>query len=61
MLFCIFVGFAVMFSNPLDWKFVSSVPPQISQGISFMVQTSPFSSLVCFALALALFMTRIKY
>jgi hypothetical protein len=61
MMFCIFVGVSLMVSNPLDWKIVSSVPSQVAEAITFLVSIRPFSSIVCFALALALFMTRLKY
>jgi len=61
MLFCIFVGGSLMLTDPLSWTIMARMPGQIIEGITFMQKAEPFSSLVCFALALALFMTRIKY
>jgi len=61
MLFCIFCGVALMVSNPLDWGIMSRAPEQVSEAISFMIKMQPFASIVFYALALALFMTRIKY
>ncbi len=61
MLLCIGIGVALNFTNPLDWKIFSSLPPEASEATSFLISTEPFSSLVFFALALALFMTRLKY
>ena len=61
MLFCIFCGVALMVSNPLDWSLMARAPAEVSEAISFMLKTQPFSSIVFYALALALFMTRIKY
>jgi hypothetical protein len=61
MLFCLFVGISVMVADPLSWSIMARAPSQIPMAIEFMQKAEPFSSLVCFALALALFMTRIKY
>jgi len=61
MLFCIFVGVSLWVTNPLDWSIMARAPVQIPEAIEFMQKAQPFSSLVCYALALALFMTRLKY
>lgn len=61
MLFCIFVGTSLMVSDPLNWSIMTRAPVQIPEAIEFMQKAQPFASIVCFALALALFMTRLKY
>ncbi len=48
-------------SDPLDWKWVAAAGPQVVEGINFLVTTRPFSIIVLVAVALALFMTRLKY
>ena len=61
MVALIAMGVTLFVSNPMDWSVMSHVPPEVGQGVNFLVITKPFSSVVCFALALALFMTRLKY
>ena len=57
----LFLGGSLMLSDPTDWKIVSAGGPYIVEGIVFLVSAKPFSFVICFALALALFMTRLKY
>lgn len=55
------LGAGLTFTDPLDWKWVASGGPYFVQGITYLVQGRPFTPVICFALALALFMTRLKY
>ncbi|MCE0483285.1 MAG: hypothetical protein LV479_03490 [Methylacidiphilales bacterium] len=55
------LGLALLLSNPLDWKGLTIAGPYVVQGMTYLVQAKPFSIIVLFALALALFMTRLKY
>jgi len=61
MVTLIALGISLIVSNPMDWRIIASTPTFITDGLNFMVMTKPFSPVVCFALALALFMTRLKY
>jgi hypothetical protein len=54
-------GVAFMVSDPSEWEYVGKLPPQVTEACTFLHSASPFSSIVFFCLALALFMTRIKY
>ncbi len=55
------LGFGLGLGDPDDWKWVDACGPYVVQGISWLVLAKPWSICICFALALALFMTRIKY
>ena len=55
------LGVGLTVSNPIDWKWVAACGPQVVEGVNFLVVARPFSTIICFALALALFMTRLKY
>lgn len=55
------LGMGLMLGDPLDWKWVGACGPQVVEAVNFLVQAKPFSPVICFALSLALFMTRIKY
>jgi len=61
ILFLIGLGVALMTGDPTDWKVVSAGGPYVVDSIIFLVQAKPFSFVICYALALALFMTRIRY
>jgi len=61
MLACIGIGLALNFADPIDWKILASTPVEVPEAVAFLQSAEPFSSLIFFALALALFMTRIKY
>ena len=58
-------GIGIIFSDPTTWPGISMlgpyIAPQIEQGFAFLNAIKPFGSLFCFALSLALFMTRIKF
>ncbi len=55
------LGITLAISDPLDWRWIAAAGPYVVQAIDFMVTTRPFSYIICFALALTLFMTRLKY
>jgi len=55
------LAFGLMLGDPDDWKWVDAGGPYVVQAIGFLVTTKPFSIAVCLALALALFMTRLKF
>ena len=55
------LGIGLTVSDPDDWKWVAAGGPYVVQAVSFLVTTKPFSVVICMALALALFMTRLKF
>jgi len=63
ILICILIALAISLavSDPLDWKWVAAAGPYVVQAMDFLVTTRPFSIIIAIALALALFMTRLKY
>jgi hypothetical protein len=61
ILFLLALGISLTISNPDDWKWIDVCGPYVVQAIAFMVLTKPMSIIICMALALALFMTRLKY
>jgi hypothetical protein len=61
MLALIALGFGVAFTNPTDWTWAAVGGPTVVNALDFMAQTRPWSVITLFALALALFMTRLRY
>ncbi len=61
MLFLIFLATSLTISNPSDWNWIHVCGPYVVEGVAFLVLTKPMSIIILFALALALFMTRLKY
>ena len=61
MLVLLVLGFALAFTNPDDWTWAAAGGPYLEQAISFLSVSKPFSTMICFALSLTLFMTRLKY
>jgi hypothetical protein len=65
MMALIILGAGLSFTDPATWTWISVLGPQVapyvSQSVDFLSATRPFSNLFCYALALALFMTRIKF
>jgi hypothetical protein len=59
------LGVALLLSDPTTWGWVSVlgpyIAPQVATALQFMQDIRPFASIFCYALALALFMTRIKF
>jgi len=54
-------GIGIAVSNPTDWSWINLLGPGFVQALVYVAAAKPFSSIICFALALALFMTRLKY
>ena len=54
-------GLGLAVSDPTDWKWIDLLGSGPVQALLFIGQAKPFSVIICFALALALFMTRLKY
>ncbi len=48
------------FGKPEDWTWAAAVP-YASETVTYLAQCRPWSILILCALALALFMTRLKY
>ncbi len=61
ILFLIGLGVTLMMTDPTDWKVVDAGGPYVVNAVIFLVAAKPFSYVICFALSLALFMTRLKY
>ena len=61
ILFLIGLGAALMMGDPSDWKVVAVGGPYVVEAVIFLVAAKPFSYVICFALSLALFMTRLKF
>jgi hypothetical protein len=55
------LGFGLVLSNPLDWKWVAACGPYVVYTASFLTDARPISTILCFVLALALWMTRKQY
>lgn len=64
-LFLIALGAGLSFSEPTQWTQINllgpTVAPYVEQALTFLSSIRPFSNLFCYALALALFMTRLKF
>ncbi len=55
------LGAGLAFGDPENWHWIDSCGPYVVQGLGYLILGKPWSVCVLFALALALFMTRIKY
>ena len=61
MLALIILGIGLLIGKPEDWNWAASGGPYVVNAITFLADGRPWSIIVLFALALALFMTRLKY
>ncbi len=59
--FLIFVGASLMFSNPIEWNWITILGDYFVSGVKWLCDLRPWSEMIAFALALALFMTRLRY
>jgi hypothetical protein len=50
-----------LIGHPEDWNWDAAGGPYVVKAVTFMADARPWSVIVLMALALALFMTRIKY
>jgi len=59
------LGVGLVFTDPANWNWISIfgpyIAPSLFQAVDCLASLRPFSSILCYALALALFMTRLKY
>lgn len=55
------LALGLILSDPQDWHWADMGGPYVVNGLHFLAITKPWSPVVLLALALALFMTRIKF
>jgi hypothetical protein len=55
------LGLGLTFTDPVHWTWASVGGPYVVQAVSYLDTARPFSTVIIFALALTLFMTRLKY
>ena len=55
------LGFGVLLTDPDDWTWAAAGGPYVVNALHFLSLAKPWSPIILFALALALFMTRLKY
>jgi hypothetical protein len=61
MLILIVLGLGIELTDPHDWQWAAAGGPYVVNALDFLGDFKPWTPVVLFALALALFMTRIKY
>ncbi len=61
MFFFIFVGLSLLLSQPQEWNWITLCGGYVVRTVQWMADLRPWSIMICMALALALFMTRLKY
>jgi hypothetical protein len=64
LLILVLIGLGVglmLGGDPNDWKWVDACGPYVVTAMTFLYTAKPFSYVICFALSLALFLTRLKY
>jgi len=61
ILILIALGLGLGVGNPESWKWIDVFGTYAVQGLAFLILSKPWSIIICFALALTLFMTRLKY
>ena len=55
------LGMGVELTDPKDWTWADVGGPYVVNALNFLSDFKPWTPIILFALALALFMTRIKY
>jgi hypothetical protein len=55
------LGIGLMVGDPENWTWVELGGSYALDALSFLIKGRPFSELICMVLALAMFMTRLKY
>jgi hypothetical protein len=55
------LGAGLMFGKPDEWKWPDVGGPYVVEALSFCIDLRPWSYILCFVMALALFMTRKVY
>ena len=61
MMALIALALGIGFSDPDDWTWAAAGGPYLVNALHFLSLGKPWSPIILLALALALFMTRIKY
>ncbi len=61
MLIFIALALGIALTDPDDWSWAAAGGAYVVQALHFLGQYKPWTPVVLLALALALFMTRIKY
>ncbi len=61
MMSMIILAFGLLLGNPDNWTWTSMCGPYVVEAVTFLSQGRPWSIIILFALALALFMTRLKF
>jgi len=64
MLALIGLGVGLMLTDPTTWPLAwlgHTLGPPVYNALHFLQDIRPFGSIFCYALALALFMTRLKF
>jgi hypothetical protein len=61
MLAMIILAISLFVGHPETWTWDSAGGPRLVSAIMFLTDTRPFSVIILLALALALFMTRLKF
>lgn len=55
------LGLGLWVGEPEKWDWVAPAGPYAVNAVTFLADTRPWSFVICFVLALTLFMTRLKY
>ncbi len=59
--FLLALAFGLWFGHPENWTWAASGGPYVVNSISFLADLRPWSIILLLALAIALFMTRLKF
>lgn len=55
------LGLGLFLSNPTDWRWIDPAGPYVVNAVRFLGDMKPFSYILLFVVALALFMTRKQF
>jgi len=61
MIFLIILAIGLEVGDPENWSWIKLGGPYAEQALYWLIQGKPFDICILLALALALFMTRLKY
>ena len=61
MVFLLLLGFGLMLSDPTTWHWADPAGPYVINALGFLNEMKPISFLMCFVLAVTLFMTRRQF
>ncbi len=57
----IILAISLLVGQPENWTWAATGGPYVVEAVAFLADTRPWSVIVLIALALALFMTRLRY